>query len=173
MFGRKIKGQNVSLDMDDANIEEGHCFISGNVAISGEVRFAGTLRVDGRVDGRVTNYTGKKGTLILSKGSIINGPVETTNLITDGEIHGDVNIKDTLECRASSIIDGEIYYGKLQIAEGAQLRGRCTQRSKDDNFTLAPAITAPTSKRGPKKVTLATKASESPMGFLRKPRMSQ
>lgn len=125
-FGQKKK--ETSLDITDPHSTEGHCFISGNVHIQGEVQFGGTLRIDGRIDGKVSVYNGKKGTLILSKGAYINGPVHTTDLVSDGTIQGDVMVANRLECRSHSVIQGEVQYGSIQIVEGAQLIGRCTQK---------------------------------------------
>ena len=55
-FGKKAKKSNVSLELTEAKTVESHCFISGNVSVQGEVQFSGTLRVDGRVNGKITNY---------------------------------------------------------------------------------------------------------------------
>ena len=130
-FGKKkAKTSEVSLDLNEVQQTDGHCFISGNISVHGEVQFAGTLRVDGRIEGRVSNYPGKKGTLVVSKGAYINGPVETTNVICDGTIHGNVRTEQRLEIRTHGIIKGEMFYDTLATAEGAQLIGKCHQRNE-------------------------------------------
>lgn len=127
-FGKKAKKSNVSLELTEAKTVESHCFISGNVSVQGEVQFSGTLRVDGRVNGKITNYPNKQGTLVVSKGAFIDGPVETTNVICDGTIHGRVNVVNKLEVRNNGVIKGEMYYNRLSTQEGAQLIGRCHQK---------------------------------------------
>lgn len=125
----KSKKSNVSLELNDAHQDEGqHCFISGNISVHGEVQFAGTLRVDGRIEGKVSNYPGKIGTLVVSKGAFINGPVETTNVICDGTVQGLVRVDNRLEVRTHGVIRGDMFYEKLATAEGAQLIGKCNQR---------------------------------------------
>lgn len=160
-FSKTKKKKEVSLDVTDPHSMEGHCFISGNVHINGEVQFGGTLRIDGRIDGRVSVYNGKKGTLILSKGAYINGPVITTELITDGTIMGDVMISNRLECRSHSLIQGEIQYGSIQIVEGAQLIGRCTQkgsaRARIEEVANADSTSSPS--LATRDISLATKKS--------------
>jgi len=126
---KKKSNTEVSLDVVDPRSSEGHCFISGNVHISGEVQFGGTLRIDGRVDGKISVFDGKRGTLILSRGAFVNGPVEATEIVTDGTIYGDVYVENKLECRSHSVIKGDMQYGAIQIGEGAQMVGKCTQRS--------------------------------------------
>lgn len=129
-FGKKkAKKSEVSLDLNDVQHQDSHCFISGNIAVHGEVQFAGTLRVDGRIEGRVSNYPGKQGTLVVSKGAYINGPVETTNVICDGTIHGTVRTENRLEVRSHGVIKGEMFYDKLSTMDGAQLIGKCHQRN--------------------------------------------
>ena len=92
------------------------------------MQFSGTLRVDGRVNGKITNYPNKQGTLVVSKGAFIDGPVETTNVICDGTIHGRVNVVNKLEVRNNGVIKGEMHYNRLSTQEGAQLIGRCHQK---------------------------------------------
>lgn len=127
-FGKKAKKSNVSLEIHEQRTVESHCFISGNVSVQGEVQFSGTLRVDGRIIGKITNYPNKQGTLVVSKGAFIEGPVETTNVICDGTIHGRVNVINKLEVRNNGVIQGEMHYNKLTTQEGAQLIGRCHQK---------------------------------------------
>lgn len=126
MFWKKKK--EVSFEVEDTRGEDGHCFISGKVGIVGEVHFAGTLRIDGKIDGKVSVYEGKQGTLVLSKEAIINGPVEVTNMVTDGMVTGDVDVSNKLECRANSIIKGDVRCGIINTIDGAQLQGRCEMR---------------------------------------------
>tara|TARA_R110000868_G_scaffold190862_1_gene434841 strand:- start:145146 stop:145664 length:519 start_codon:yes stop_codon:yes gene_type:complete len=127
-FKKKAKTSNVSLDVAEARTVESHCFISGNISVQGEVQFSGTLRVDGRIVGKISNYPNKKGTLVVSKGAFIDGPVETTNIICDGTIHGRVHALNKLEVRTNGVINGEMHYDKLSTMEGAQLIGRCHQK---------------------------------------------
>ena len=133
---KKQKRSEISLDLNDVRSEEGHCFISGNISVHGEVQFAGTLRVDGRVEGKVSNYPGKQGTLVVSRGAYINGPVETSNVICDGTIHGNVRVDGRLEVRTHGLIKGDMFYDKLSTAEGAELIGKCHQRQQGGGVRL-------------------------------------
>lgn len=127
-FGKKVKKSNISLDVSDIRSVDSHCFISGNISIQGEIQFSGTLRVDGRVVGKISNYPNKNGTLVVSKGAFIEGPIETTNVICDGTIHGRVHAVHKLEVRSHGVINGEMHYDKLSTMEGAQLIGKCHQK---------------------------------------------
>lgn len=136
MFWKKKK--EVSFDVVDSRGEDGHCFISGKVGVVGEVYFAGTLRIDGRIDGKVSVYDGKAGTLVLSKDAVVNGPVMVTNMITDGMVTGEVDVENKLECRAHAIIKGDVTYGVLNMVDGAKLQGRCEMHSSDKPKLVKP-----------------------------------
>lgn len=131
-FGSKKKEQSSEnkLDMSNQSGDDGHCLISGNLYIRGDVHFAGTLRVDGRVDGKIAVFEGKKGMLILSRGALVNGPVQVDNMIADGTVNGDIYVEERIECRANAIIRGEVRYESIDLTEGARLEGRCLKRDK-------------------------------------------
>ncbi|MCP4355150.1 MAG: polymer-forming cytoskeletal protein [Proteobacteria bacterium] len=114
-----------------------HSIIADNLHIVGDIRFAGTLRIDGKVDGKIELLKGQKGTLILSTTAKINGPVSTTNLITNGVVNGRVFVDEKLECRNHSKINGHVNYGKLHLNSGAIIEGRCTKKPKNTK-TVSP-----------------------------------
>ena len=131
LFG-KSKGdqaqESTALDWQVKD-KHGHTLIANGTQITGDIRFSGLLRIDGRVDGKVMVHEGKKGMLILSRSAVINGPVRCSDLVTDGTINGTVNVDGRLECRAQSVITGEVHYGNMHINEGAVIEGRCTKRA--------------------------------------------
>ncbi len=108
----------------------GHTLIASSVSITGDVRFSGTLRVDGKIDGKISVLEGETGTVVLSRGSVINGPIHTTNLIVDGNVNGNVNVLERVDCRSNARINGHVKYGMINISEGALIEGRCTQRAE-------------------------------------------
>lgn len=158
MFGFLGKGNknndssSVSLDVVDPRDEHGHCLISGNLQIKGDVYFSGSLRVDGRVDGKISTYEGRKGQVIVSKGAIVNGPINATSVLADGLISGTMDVAEKLECRANAVIRGHVTYGSMDIADGAQIEARCRKREansgKNKNKTSGNNFLA---TRAPKK----------------------
>lgn len=135
MFGF-LFGKNKNDDVPESTAldwqvrdKHGHTLIANGTQMIGDIRFSGLLRIDGRVDGKVMVHEGKKGMLILSRSAVINGPVKCSDLVTDGTINGTVNVDGRLECRAQSVITGEVHYGNMHISEGAVIEGRCTKRA--------------------------------------------
>lgn len=120
----------VSLDVIDPREIDGHCLITGNLQIRGDVYFSGQLRIDGRVDGRVAVFEGGKGQLIVSRGAVINGPVFANSVLVDGTINGPMDVLEKLECRPNAIIRGRVVYGSIHITDGAKIEAQCRQRDQ-------------------------------------------
>ena len=129
--------KNRSMD-DDLN--RCHNLIAPGTVIKGDVQFSGTLRVEGRIDGKVSLVPGTRGNLVLTRGGTVNGPVSATNVLTDGLISGTLRAKGRVECRNKAIIRGDVYYDKIHIAEGATIEGRCIQKGDEKHPHTADEI---------------------------------
>ena len=126
-----FKSKKTKVNYDQTIVQEsvgGHTLIAPSVVVSGDLRFSGTLRIDGKIDGKVTTSGSSMGSIILSKTGVLNGPVETTSLVVDGVINGNVKVTERLECRENARIHGNVSYGSIHISEGALIEGRCTQK---------------------------------------------
>ncbi len=141
--GKKPKAEGVSLDVVDPRDIDGHCLITGNLQIRGDVYFSGQLRVDGRIDGKVSVFEGGKGQLVVSKGAVINGPVYATSVLADGTVNGPMEIEEKLECRTNALIRGRVVYGSIHISDGAKIEAQCTQRSATAQAESESGIVAP------------------------------
>ncbi|MCP5404854.1 MAG: polymer-forming cytoskeletal protein [Pseudomonadaceae bacterium] len=128
--GGKSAGADVSLEVIDPRDIDGHCLITGNLQIRGDVYFSGQLRVDGRVDGKVSVYEGGRGQLVVSKGAVINGAVIATSVLADGTVNGPMDVLEKLECRPNAVIRGRVVYGTIHISDGAKIEAQCKQRDQ-------------------------------------------
>jgi cytoskeletal protein CcmA (bactofilin family) len=141
------KPEGISMDVFDPRDVDGHCLITGNLQIRGDVYFSGQLRVDGRIDGKVSVFEGGRGQLIVSKGAVINGPVFATSVLVDGTINGPMDVEEKLECRANAVIRGRVIYGSMHITDGAKIEAQCQQRMQisggnAEDSSSAPALLA-------------------------------
>jgi cytoskeletal protein CcmA (bactofilin family) len=123
------KAESVSLEVVDPRDIDGHCLITGNLQIRGDVYFSGQLRVDGRIDGKVSVFEGGRGQLVVSKGAVINGPVYANTVLVDGTINGPMDVEEKLECRPNAVIRGRVIYGSIHISDGAKIEAQCQQRT--------------------------------------------
>ena len=101
--------------------------------IRGDISFSGGLRVDGSVAGNIS-ATGDDGSVLtLADGSMIEGEVCVSNLLSSGLIIGNVYVSDYAELACQAKIDGNIYYRFLEMAMGSEVNGRLIRIvGKDD-----------------------------------------
>ncbi|WP_410498962.1 bactofilin family protein [Chitinibacter sp. S2-10] len=112
MFGKK-KG---STKIDS--------LIGHGTTMTGDVQFAGGLRVDGVIIGNVSMADAKNGTLVISEKARIEGKVQCSHLILNGEIRGPIEVSQYVELQAKSRIIGDLAYKTLEMHPGAIIEGR-------------------------------------------------
>ena len=100
--------------------------IAEGVEITGNVAFAGGMRIDGRVEGDVT---GRKGDaqapslLVLSARGVIEGSVRCGDAVINGTVTGDLDVEHRLELQSDARVCGTIRYRQLQMDVGATVQG--------------------------------------------------
>ncbi len=92
---------------------------------TGDLLFEGAVRIDGRFEGNIRSK--KDGTLIVSEGAFIKGEVSVPNLVLHGDINGDVHASNSLKIGAKGVLNGDVMYNVLSLAEGASMNGRCSR----------------------------------------------
>jgi cytoskeletal protein CcmA (bactofilin family) len=96
--------------------------IGPGMSIVGDVTTDGTVRIEGRVEGRVR--AGKA--VVLGKGGEIVGDVVTQDAVIGGRVEGVLVAESRLEIQATAEIEGEIHARAqhLQLNEGARFNGQ-------------------------------------------------
>ena len=97
--------------------------IGTDVVITGDIRAAVDLHIDGRVEGDIA-CTG----LVQGESSHIKGQIEARSARLAGHIEGAVHAGE-LVIEASARIAGDISYESISVAPGAQVDGRFTHRN--------------------------------------------
>ncbi|MDX8381619.1 MAG: polymer-forming cytoskeletal protein [Ghiorsea sp.] len=92
---------------------------------TGDLSFEGAVRIDGRFEGNICSE--KDGTLIISEGAFIKGEVNVPNLVLHGDINGNVTASSSLRIGAKGVLNGDVSYRILSLAEGASMNGRCSR----------------------------------------------
>ena len=92
--------------------------------VEGNVHFTGGLRIDGEVDGNVLAAPGKPSTLVLSEHARVNGEVNVTHLVVNGQVTGPVHVAEYLELQRKARVTGDVHYKTLEIQLGAIVEGR-------------------------------------------------
>lgn len=95
--------------------------IAAGAELSGDLQFQGAVQVDGRVNG---NLLATDGMARISVEGLVEGEVRAPRIVIDGEVIGDVHASEHLELGARARVRGNLYYGLMEMAMGAQIEGR-------------------------------------------------
>ena len=108
------KGKNVSGEMET--------IIGPSVKVEGNFKSGGNITVNGFVQGSIKTSRDLK----IGKNAKIKAEVAANNLFLQGEIRGNVLVKEKAQLTSSSKILGNIETKTLSVEEGAVINGKCT-----------------------------------------------
>lgn len=90
--------------------------IGEGASIKGEVKEENEINVHGIVEGDVSCKN-----LIVGKTGLIKGKIKANTLYLEGNLEGEINVKEKLKLMSTSFVSGKITYGSLEINEGCKL----------------------------------------------------
>src|SRR6267143_5351604 len=93
------------------------------VRVLGDVEFQGGLHLDGHIAGGVRS-TGADATLSVSVTGSIEGPVEVPSVMLEGSVKGDIHARERVVLGATARVEGNVYYGIIEMTLGAQIMGK-------------------------------------------------
>ena len=117
-------------------------FLGSDADIDGSIGFKGTLRVDGKVTGKITSSAG---TLIVGEKASINADVSVNVAIVMGEVNGTIDARDRIELYPPGRVGGDIQAPVISIEPGGVFNGTCamkTQAAHSDKSTTIPKFQA-------------------------------
>ena len=92
--------------------------------VLGEIRFSEGLHIDGLIKGNVVSDDDQPATLSVSDSGTIEGHVKVPNVIISGTVKGDVYSSEYVELGSTARIEGDVYYGLIEMAMGAEVNGK-------------------------------------------------
>ena len=98
--------------------------IGAGTIVQGNVMFAGGLRIDGAVDGKVATAANAPGTLVISEHARVDGEVKVSHVVINGSVSGPVIANDYLELQAKARVNGDVVYRALEMHVGAIVQGK-------------------------------------------------
>lgn len=99
------------------------------MSIVGDLRFAGTFIVEGKIKGTVVADDTGDAVLKLYERGQIEGQIQAPTAEIDGELLGDVTA-DRLRLGPTARIRGNVYYRVLEMAAGAQVNGQMVHQDE-------------------------------------------
>ncbi|MBS3984913.1 MAG: polymer-forming cytoskeletal protein [Selenomonadales bacterium] len=108
--------------------------IGAGTVFTGDLEIKGTLRIDGKCEGKITS----SGDVVVGEGGLVVSAVEARNLQVAGTVRGGIKTSGILEISATGKVYGDIEVGKVVIADGAIFQGQCRMHTAEAQ-TTAPA----------------------------------
>jgi len=113
--------------------------LNSDVEIKGNLKFAGELTFDGKLDGEIQT----EGTLHLGDSAIINGNINAQTVIVRGKVTGNIVAKEKIEIKSKAELFGDIKSSKLVIEEGVTFVGKTEVNPNKVAPTPPPRSTEP------------------------------
>lgn len=101
-------------------------FVGEEVTFKGTIRYQGTVRVDGRLEGEI--YT--DGNLIIGQKAVITAKIHAGTIMCQGQITGEVEAKNRVRLLSPAVFNGTITTPLLSMDEGVIFNGTCHMPSK-------------------------------------------
>jgi cytoskeletal protein CcmA (bactofilin family) len=98
--------------------------IGAGTVVQGSVIFAGGLRIDGAINGKVATGEDAQGTLVISELARVDGEVKVSHVVINGSVNGPVTATDYLELQAKARVNGDVIYRTLEMHVGAIVQGK-------------------------------------------------
>ena len=95
--------------------------------VHGDVEFAGGLHLDGTIAGSVRAVPNEGSSLSVSETGSVEGTVEATNVMLNGTVKGDIIARERVVLGATARVQGNVYYGVIEMTLGAQIMGKLTR----------------------------------------------
>jgi cytoskeletal protein CcmA (bactofilin family) len=120
-------------------------FIGADASIDGNIEFKGTIRVDGRVKGRISS---NGGTIIVGEKAVVNAEVFVGVAVIMGEVNGSIDAKERIEVFPPGRVGGDIQTPVISIEPGGILNGSCVMKAQPESspkpsiFSKNPSVAA-------------------------------
>ena len=105
--------------------------------VHGDIEFAGGLHLDGSIVGNVRSDRAPSSTLSVSEGGSIEGMVDVPNVRLDGTVKGDIHAPGRVVLGATARVEGNLFYGVIEMTLGAQIMGKLTQVAPEGAAAVA------------------------------------
>lgn len=125
---------NIMAKMNETDNSTAVNLISQGTEITGDVKSAGDIRIDGVLNGNLNT----KGKVVIGPTGRIKGEVDCKNSEVSGVVDGKISVSQLLNLKSSSKIYGTIVTNKLSIEPGALFTGNCTMKDENGGIPVKP-----------------------------------
>ena len=129
-----IMGTNAMWPGKKSVSNEFNGFLDAGTSITGELRFSGTLRIDGNIHGSITTPD----RLIVGEKAVVHADIKAGEVAILGTVSGNIECERSLQICPSGRLRGDVQTPKLVIEDGGVFEGlsRCVKGSEQDQLQL-------------------------------------
>lgn len=117
--------------------------ISRDAEVVGDIKFSGSLDIEGVVKGNIIAQSGGKDAVvrIVDKGRV-EGEIRAPSVIVNGSIIGDIHSTKHLELASKARVQGNVHYTLVEMAIGAEVNGGFKHNAGQSAREKEPAKTS-------------------------------
>lgn len=119
MLGKDKKGSG----SDSATIST---LLGRDTVIEGTLTFKETIRVDGRISGRLIS---SEGTVIVGENAVLEADIQVGTAVIRGKVTGRVEASKRIEIYAPAQVNGDISAPAVAIDSGVSFNGNCKMQA--------------------------------------------
>ncbi len=102
-------------------------FVGTKSEITGNMAFEGTIRIDGRLKGKITS---SDGTLIVGETAKVEADISVGLVVIMGEVTGKVQAKKRIELYKPARVSGDLQSPVISMDAGVTFNGNCAMGAK-------------------------------------------
>ena len=125
--------------------------IGAGTSMKGDITSNGDLRIDGTLVGNI--HCSAK--VVIGANGVVQGDINGQQADIMGKVTGTIKVKDLLQLKGGSVINGNIQAAKLQIEPTANFNGECHMAPPSGNTSSAAGKSVPDLKKDVKQVESA------------------
>lgn len=97
--------------------------VSSDTVIIGDIRFSGSLDIEGLVQGNIIAEPGKDALVRLVGKGRVEGDIRAPNVMINGQVEGDVYSSKQLELASQARVQGNVFYNLVEMVAGSEVNG--------------------------------------------------
>ena len=109
--------------------EEISGFLDQGTAVTGELQFSGTLRIDGNFHGSITTSD----VLVVGEHAVIHADIKVGEMEIHGRVFGNIEGRRRIEIYPTGKVRGDIQTPLLVISPGAMFDGRSRMAIEEES----------------------------------------
>ena len=111
-------------------------FVDAGCTIRGELEFAESFRLDGRVEGHVRSAA----ELVVGERGVVDGEIDVARCLVGGEVHGVIRASERVVLHGSAKVWADVHTPALVMEDGAFLEGRVVMGDGGGETTATPPL---------------------------------